>query len=550
MEGTPVLHIGNVDKRLSYEAALGALKSSCADLSGVVDLNLVLPKSGLTLLKQGEVPPRHRGFAFVQFDSTMSAIRAQQTLNGMYLGVNSVGTELSATMAQGTVTYNRRRQDGHCALGVSQEVPKAAERPVDEAPCHVTSTCALDGAVWVPALRRELERRIACQSWTPPCYRPPPSRHPLSKAHREVAGESNKDDARQHSARGSEKSWRTRRRNQQRENNNQFKHVMVAGMAEDLFAAVLGRVAALVDHEVPAADFPMWQVPPLEIRASRTPLAPRSPEAPGRGTSTDADEGGDKAPGDGQRRRSSMARVLRQVMRTHPQHLRLKELLEAMECFRALEHFIIQGIRKGRIRRILDLCCGHGLLGILLGFRFPTMEVVCVDLNPSRAFQHYKEAIAECADERCSPEQPAPASPHLGQPHDMPDCTEVPDVICSNVRLVQGDAQKVELTEDTLAVCIHGCNGISKDILTRAIAAQCLYAVIPCCIAEGLYGVGITHSGSSDDKYQVSVGIMAGQFHAQRVVAISKDVTPRNLMILGPHNERLSNQLEGIAFHT
>eukprot|EP00854_Cymbomonas_tetramitiformis_P008181 gene8181-9714_t len=296
-------------------------------------------------------------------------------ISGMYLGVNSVGTELSATMAQGTVTYNRRRQD--------------------------------------------------------------------------VAGESNKDDARQHSARGSEKSWRTRRRNQQRENNNQFKHVMVAGMAEDLFAAVLGRVAALVDHEVPAADFPMWQ------------------------------------------------------------HLRLKELLEAMECFRALEHFIIQGIRKGRIRRILDLCCGHGLLGILLGFRFPTMEVVCVDLNPSRAFQHYKEAIAECADERCSPEQPAPASPHLGQPHDMPDCTEVPDVICSNVRLVQGDAQKVELTEDTLAVCIHGCNGISKDILTRAIAAQCLYA------AEGLYGVGITHSGSSDDKYQVSVGIMAGQFHAQ-----------------------------------
>jgi hypothetical protein len=167
--------------------------------------------------------------------------------------------------------------------------------------------------------------------------------------------------------------------------------------------------------------------------------------------------------------------VLHSVLVHHPKHLRVKELLESVECFRVIESYLMANLKRREIQRVLDLCCGHGLLGLLIGYRFPHLQrVVCVDIAPSGAFADYKEAFARVEE----------AAVGSGKR-------------CRNVELVTADARDVAITPDTLCVCIHGCNDISKVVLTRAVAGGASYAVMPCCIVDGLYGVAVARTGTS-----------------------------------------------------
>jgi|EP01047_Picozoa_sp_COSAG01_P021001 hypothetical protein len=109
----------------------------------------------------------------------------------------------------------------------------------------------------------------------------------------------------------------------------------------------------------------------------------------------------------------------------HPQSLRVKELLETMECFRLVGQFLYDQQHAssgggggapgggdddgaeggGAIREILDLACGHGLLGVLLAYRFPELPVYA--LNPPRPRtappqstpRHASPCLLECHDE-------------------------------------------------------------------------------------------------------------------------------------------------------
>ena len=47
----------------------------------------------------------------------------------------------------------------------------------------------------------------------------------------------------------------------------------------------------------------------------------------------------------------------------------MKELFESVEAFRAADNFIIACQRHRPIRRIVDVACGHGLVGLLLAYR-------------------------------------------------------------------------------------------------------------------------------------------------------------------------------------
>merc|ERR1711907_525062 len=90
--------------------------------------------------------------------------------------------------------------------------------------------------------------------------------------------------------------------------------------------------------------------------------------------------------------------MLRYVWMHHPKSLRVKEMFETLETFLLIERQVCiirararkHGCPEDDIECILDLACGHGLLGILLGMRFSDVHVMCVDLEKRVAFDHYQ----------------------------------------------------------------------------------------------------------------------------------------------------------------
>jgi hypothetical protein len=73
-----------------------------------------------------------------------------------------------------------------------------------------------------------------------------------------------------------------------------------------------------------------------------------------------------------------VADALRRVWQTHLNSMRVKELFETIETFSLIESRIM---RIPTLITVFDLACGHGLLGVLLAYRFPALRVVCVDLE-------------------------------------------------------------------------------------------------------------------------------------------------------------------------
>ena len=97
-----------------------------------------------------------------------------------------------------------------------------------------------------------------------------------------------------------------------------------------------------------------------------------------------------------------MGAALAWVWRAHPKALRVKELFETVETLALLVSQLkqLQALHKKsgsggrqRVRRVFDLACGHGLLGVLLARRFPDVEVVCVDLVRRDGFDRFCEAF-------------------------------------------------------------------------------------------------------------------------------------------------------------
>jgi len=197
-----------------------------------------------------------------------------------------------------------------------------------------------------------------------------------------------------------------------------------------------------------------------------------------------------------------LSRMVAEISRRHPEYLRVKELFETVEAYRRIGQNIYERWRDGQVRRIYELCAGHGLLGLLLAYRFPKLSVVCVDFEKRPAFEHYRAVAAE-----------------LGLPFD-------------NVRYVESDIAAVSLQPDSYVVCIHACNELTRVALEKAVAAGAWYAAMPCCIRDGIYFKRIKHV---DDRvrYAAAVGLIAGQFQAYKLTAIDERITNRNLIILG-----------------
>ena len=214
--------------------------------------------------------------------------------------------------------------------------------------------------------------------------------------------------------------------------------------------------------------------------------------------------------------------VVSHVAAKHPTSLRLKELFETLEFFRVVGQFLYERQRQGKLDSILDLACGHGLLGVLLAYRFPEVPVTCVDLEPRLSLAHYREAwVAEGQ----------PAAGH--------------SAVLDNLNFVRQDVATIPIGAGTAVVCVHACNEANLIILRRCREVGALaWAVMPCCVPEGLYGADCRRL-PDEVRYPAMVGMMATEFGAAKLRAIDARLTNRNLICMGPRSSGSRTQRGG-----
>jgi hypothetical protein len=81
-------------------------------------------------------------------------------------------------------------------------------------------------------------------------------------------------------------------------------------------------------------------------------------------------------------------------------------------------------------------------------------------------------------------------------------------------------------------VCVHACNEANLIVLRRCRDVGATFAVMPCCLPEGIYGTDCRRL-PDQLRYPAMVGMLAAQFRALRVrVALSLTPTARSLVAL------------------
>jgi len=220
---------------------------------------------------------------------------------------------------------------------------------------------------------------------------------------------------------------------------------------------------------------------------------------------------------------AEIADALFWVAETHPKELRTKELMETVEAITIIGAAInvlldssSDTTQRKQSMTIYDLACGHGLGGMLLAYRFPEIKVVCIDMERRPCWDTYREAFEKFGVK-----------------------TPGNDTVMANLALEVGDIATLQPAQGDYLMCIHGCNDLSPFVLTTALKYRTGFAVMPCCIPDGLLGVSSSSSGGSwgiiDDKarYALQVGYLAGKFSCSKVAAISHIITNRFLIIIG-----------------
>lgn len=224
--------------------------------------------------------------------------------------------------------------------------------------------------------------------------------------------------------------------------------------------------------------------------------------------------------------RAEVIGALKHVWTNHPKSLRVKEMFETLEAFRLIEKQISLLMARRREERkeenqvttIYDLACGHGLLGVVLAYRFADVRVVCVDMERRNCFDHYIEGFK------------LHGKAAKGEDHPL-----------SNLEFLEQDFTTLRAEDiggaSSFITMIHGCNEATKLAIEMAQEHGAGYAFMPCCIRDGLYG-SVSRVAQVDDaiRHTVMVGIVAGQYGARLISAIDQRITNRNLILFGGYS--------------
>jgi len=196
-----------------------------------------------------------------------------------------------------------------------------------------------------------------------------------------------------------------------------------------------------------------------------------------------------------------------------PDGLRVKELLESFEAYREIAAFVHDAGKLRPIDVIYDIACGHGIVGILLAYRFPQRRVECVDLSQRDVFEALVNAF---------------------QKHG--EAAEGETVPLSNLNFNETDFTTLDLRERSMLVAVHACNELNRQVIDAARNAGATWAVLPCCVRAGTYlscRVGGAIADDDDTKHVLNCGVVAGRYGAERLQTIDRRITNRNILICG-----------------
>lgn len=179
----------------------------------------------------------------------------------------------------------------------------------------------------------------------------------------------------------------------------------------------------------------------------------------------------------------------------------MKEFAESLEFFHRTRRAV-----RGEL--VADLCCGHGLTGLLFAlFERRVDEVWLVDRARPPAHDRVFEAV-------CS----------LG------------DWVQGKVRYVQSPLDKLSLPTGAGVLGVHACGAATDAVLAHAIDAAGPVAVMPCCYNRAVpsgpsaihAALGKLVSADVDRTYRLT---HAG--YTVRWSAIPRSVTPMNRILIG-----------------
>lgn len=175
-----------------------------------------------------------------------------------------------------------------------------------------------------------------------------------------------------------------------------------------------------------------------------------------------------------------------------------KELHEAWEVARRVR-------RRFRGGRVVDLCCGHGLLAqVMLLLDESSPDALAVDLRLTGNHQRLADALT------------------LTWPK-----------LAGRVTFAQMRLQDVELRPDDVVVSAHACGGLTDDILAQAQAVGARVAVLPCCQAlrqRGDLDGWLDGSLAVDVERATRLRASGYQIWTQ---SIPEEVSPKNRLLMG-----------------
>ena len=234
---------------------------------------------------------------------------------------------------------------------------------------------------------------------------------------------------------------------------------------------------------------------------------------------------------------SEISDILFHIANIQPKQLRTKEICETIESITLIGAKINALLASSNPKRmehmtIYDLACGHGLAGILLAYRFPNVNVICIDRESRPCWSTYVDAFEKYGEK-----------------------AKGNDLVLSNLKFQVGDIMKPSTAspfqpkKDDYLICIHGCNELSPFVLQTSIKYQCGYAIMPCCLRENMLGVNTSssnHNWSMDDtsRYATQVGYLAGKYGCEKIMSISRYITNRFLIIIGDWSSSTAEEKE------
>jgi SAM-dependent methyltransferase len=202
-------------------------------------------------------------------------------------------------------------------------------------------------------------------------------------------------------------------------------------------------------------------------------------------------------------------------------HVRVKELFESIESYKVIANFIIAAQRTAAqnnyppIERIVEVACGHGLVGILLAYRFRRLQVHLYDLEQRPTYEAFLRAFESKGIKL------------------FPDLDEK---VLPNIHFYEEDLRNSKpFIPNSIVVCLHGCGEVNEIAIEMARDEKASgWVVMPCCILKDQYLDGCNVDLSHDNtRYSMLCGALANRYNAQRIAAIDTRITNRPIIIAG-----------------